>query len=311
VSLADALQAMGNLEQARSLLSDVIEEARERGDERNEWLSRLTYAELSSSVAPHEWMNDRMKETAERALRVFEALSDDLGLARAWGLAAFVSWNQNHFDEAARQLARALPHARRTGDERQEFIVLVFLVKAMHFGSAHVSEVQRQVERLLVLVGESSAVGFQALLTLAELHAMQGLADESRGLFDRAKSIGEEMRLDLVPAYTAQSVEKVGLALGDAEFAEGHFDAGNHLAGEAVQLSDDTDDLFMHGQVLMAQAEVLSLGGRDADAIPVLRQAVEVSERKGNVVTAREARARLAGTSALAPGDRDSSREQG
>jgi hypothetical protein len=50
----------------------------------------------------------------------------------------------------------------------------------------------------------------------------------------------------------------------------------------------------MQGKVLMAQAEVLRLAGRNAEAIPVLQQAVEVSERKGNVVTAREARARLA-----------------
>ena len=91
--------------------------------------------------------------------------------------------------------------------------------------------------------------------------------------------------------------------------AKGEYDAAYHLAREAVGLSEDTDDLVMHGEVLMAQAEVLRLGGRDADAIPVLRQAVEVSERKGNVVTGQEAPARLAGlhagTSAPPPEDRD------
>jgi tetratricopeptide (TPR) repeat protein len=89
--------------------------------------------------------------------------------------------------------------------------------------------------------------------------------------------------------------------------AKGDYEAADHLAREAVGLSEDTDDLFMRGQVRMALAEVLRLGGRDTDAIPVLRQAVEVSERKGNVVTAQEARARLAGlhagTSARVPGD--------
>jgi tetratricopeptide (TPR) repeat protein len=80
--------------------------------------------------------------------------------------------------------------------------------------------------------------------------------------------------------------------------AKGDSEAAYHLAREAVGLSDDTDDLFMQSQVLMALAEVLRLGGRDADAIPVLRQAVEVSERKGNVVTAQEARGRLAGLEA-------------
>jgi tetratricopeptide (TPR) repeat protein len=257
-------------------------------------------------------------------------------------------------------------HARRTGDEREEFIALDALLWAMYLGSAHVGEVRRQIERVLARVGESSVPGFHALLLLAGLYAMEGSADESRRLFHRAKSIGEEMRLDWATASTAPLAEEVGLLLGDAEFAErelragyefleaigergyrstmathlaealyrldrkvdaehfadlsleltstydiatqargravkakllaakGDYEAAYHLAREAVGLSEDTDDLFMRGQILMAQAEVLSLGGRDADAIPVLRQAVEVSERKGNVVTAQEARSRLA-----------------
>jgi class 3 adenylate cyclase/predicted ATPase len=379
MSLAEALQSTGKLEQARSLLNDVIEEAGERGDQRNEWLARLSYADVSERVVPHEWMTDRMKETAEHAIGVFEALSDDRGLAHAWRLTARHSMHQNHYDEAARLFARALAHARRTGDEREELIALDDLLLAMYFGSAHVSELRREIERFLARVGESSAPGFRALLMLAALCAMEGAADESRRLFQRAKSIGEEMRLDWAPAWTAIFAEEVGLLLGDAEFAErelragyefleaigergirstiathlaealycldrkaeaehfadlslelsskddiasqargravkakllaakGDYEASDSLARDAVELSEATDDLFMHSQVLMALAEVLRLGGRDADAIPVLRQAVEVSERKGNVVTAQEARARLAGlsarTSPFAPGD--------
>jgi class 3 adenylate cyclase/tetratricopeptide (TPR) repeat protein len=367
VSLAEALQSTGKLEQARSLLNDVIEEAGERGDQRNEWLARLSYADVSERVAPHEWVDDRMEETAERALCVFEALSDDRGLARAWGCAAQVSWTKNHYDEAARQSARALAHARRAGDEREELMALNALLWETYQGSAHVGEVRRQAERLLARVGESSAPGFDALLMLAGLCAMEGAADESRRLFQRAKSIGEEMGLDWAPVHAAFFVEEVGLLLGDAVFAERELRAGNEfleaigergyrstmathlaealyrldrkvdaehfadlsleltssydiasqargravkakllaakgdyeaayrLAREAVELCENTDDLFQRGQVLMAQAEVLRLGGRDADVVPVLRQAVEVSERKGNVVTAQEARARLAG----------------
>jgi hypothetical protein len=181
---------------------------------------------VSERLVPHEWMTGRTKETAERALSVFDALSDDRGLARAWGMAAHVSSIQNHYDEAARQSARALAHARRTGDEREELIALDDLLLAMYLGSAHVSKVRRQTERFLARVGESSAPGFRALLTLAALCAMEGAADESRRLFDRGKSIGEEMRLDWAPAWTAIFAEEVGLLLGDAEFAERELRAG-------------------------------------------------------------------------------------
>jgi class 3 adenylate cyclase/tetratricopeptide (TPR) repeat protein len=366
VRLADALQSKGRLEQARALLGDLIEEARERGDQRNEWLALLSYAHVSAWVVPHEWMSDRMQETAEQALRVFEAWADDRGLARAWGLAAQSSWNQNHYDEAASRSARALEHARRAGDQQEELNALNALLQAMYFGSAHVTEVRRQIEGFLARVGESSAHGFRALLTLAGLCAMEGAAEESRRLFHHAKSIGEEMRLPWAPASTALFAEEVGLLLGDIEFAERELRAGYErleaigeqgvrstvathlsealnelgrhaeaeqfaelslelasrddiasqargravkakllaargahqaaydLAREAVELAEDTDDLYMHGQVLMAQAEVLCLGGRDREAIPILQSAAEVSERKGNVVTSRKAHAQLA-----------------
>ena len=168
-------------------MNDVIQEARERGDQRNEWLALLGYTSVSSSMVPHEWTTDRMKETAERALRVFEALSDDRGLARAWGLASGASSGQGHYDEAARQSARALAHARRTGDEHDELIWLNVLLQWMYFGSAHVSEVRRQAEHFLAHVGESSRPGFRALLTLAGLSAMEA-RPPSRAGFSSVRS---------------------------------------------------------------------------------------------------------------------------
>jgi hypothetical protein len=48
----------------------------------------------------------------------------------------------------------------------------------------------------------------------------------------------------------------------------------------------------------MVLADVLEAAGRNEEAIPVLESAVEVSERKGNVVTAERARARVAALTA-------------
>jgi hypothetical protein len=50
----------------------------------------------------------------------------------------------------------------------------------------------------------------------------------------------------------------------------------------------------MKSQLLMGLADVLRRSGRDDEAIPVLQEAAEVSERKGNAVTAAKARAQLA-----------------
>jgi class 3 adenylate cyclase/tetratricopeptide (TPR) repeat protein len=76
--------------------------------------------------------------------------------------------------------------------------------------------------------------------------------------------------------------------------ARNEYERAEHLAREAVELLANTDDLFQQSQVLMALADVLEAAGRSEEAIPVLESSAEVSERKGNVVTARKARARVA-----------------
>jgi tetratricopeptide (TPR) repeat protein len=75
--------------------------------------------------------------------------------------------------------------------------------------------------------------------------------------------------------------------------ARGEYEQAERLAREAVDLFAETDDLLQQSQVQMALAEVLQAAGRSDEAIPVVQSALDVSERKGNVVTARKARARL------------------
>jgi tetratricopeptide (TPR) repeat protein len=76
------------------------------------------------------------------------------------------------------------------------------------------------------------------------------------------------------------------------------YERAERLAREAVELFAHTDDLFQQSQVLMILADVLEAAERNEEAIPVLESAVEVSERKGNVVTAERARARVAALTA-------------
>jgi tetratricopeptide (TPR) repeat protein len=72
--------------------------------------------------------------------------------------------------------------------------------------------------------------------------------------------------------------------------ARGIHDEAERAARDAVALSEDTDDLFTLGQTYMALAEVLLVAHRGAEAVKALEAAAEVSERKGNVVTAEKAR---------------------
>jgi class 3 adenylate cyclase/tetratricopeptide (TPR) repeat protein len=365
IELAEAVKLEGDLEKARALLGETIEQARAQGDERNEWLAQIAYAYLGQQLAPHEWM-PRLKATAERANDVFETLEDDLGLAQARALLAQCFWNGGHYDAAARHYRQSLAHARRAGHERQELIALSAGLSAMYFGSTPVEKVRRETEAYMARVQSSPVWRFRGLMSFACVSAMEGDAEEARGHYLEARKVADDLGLERLQPASAMFAEEVGLLSGDAAFAERElrrgykqlqemgdragrstiaallaealYELGRHaesehfadlsleltspedvasqargravkaklfaarkdyeiaegLAREAVDLFAKTDDLFQQSQVLMALAEVLQAAGRDDEAIPVLESAMDVSERKGNVVTAQQAGERLA-----------------
>jgi acyl dehydratase len=60
-----------------------------------------------------------------------------------------------------------------------------------------------------------------------------------------------------------------------------------------VTLAEATDDINVHGDALRALAEVLRLAERPGEAAPVIQEALNLYEQKGNVVSAGKARALL------------------
>jgi tetratricopeptide (TPR) repeat protein len=74
---------------------------------------------------------------------------------------------------------------------------------------------------------------------------------------------------------------------------QGRVVEGERLAREAVTLAERTDDINMHGDALMALAEVVRVAQRPSEAVPVIQEALNLYEQKGNVVSAGKARALL------------------
>jgi tetratricopeptide (TPR) repeat protein len=68
---------------------------------------------------------------------------------------------------------------------------------------------------------------------------------------------------------------------------------GERLALEAVAICDETDRLDAQGDAYADLAEVLLLAGKRDEAVTALETAIERYERKGNLVSAQRARARL------------------
>jgi tetratricopeptide (TPR) repeat protein len=74
---------------------------------------------------------------------------------------------------------------------------------------------------------------------------------------------------------------------------QGHLAEGSRLATEALDLARRTDYLDLRGMVCMDLAEVLKRAGRGDGAIPMLQEALEMFELKGNMVMAARTRALL------------------
>ena len=77
----------------------------------------------------------------------------------------------------------------------------------------------------------------------------------------------------------------------------GDTEEGETLAREAVRLAEPTDQLVMQADALLDLADVLEWAGKPAEAEAALRRALELYERKGDIVSAARARSVLGAAS--------------
>ena len=74
---------------------------------------------------------------------------------------------------------------------------------------------------------------------------------------------------------------------------QGRLEDAERLAREAVELAESTDSPNLRAGTLMDLAEILRAAGRADEASAALRESLSLYERKGNLVSAARARARL------------------
>jgi tetratricopeptide (TPR) repeat protein len=113
------------------------------------------------------------------------------------------------------------------------------------------------------------------------------LADQQR--FDEALAVVDRPDLNLHFGFTNVIVRVVR---AEACAADGKRREAEAHAFEALRLIEATDILDLHGDVLMYLAELDEAAGRDVDAAKRVASAIELYERKGDVVSADRARVR-------------------
>ncbi|MGQ0670938.1 MAG: ATP-binding protein, partial [Actinomycetota bacterium] len=130
-------------------------------------------------------------------------------------------------------------------------------------------------------IGES---GFLSTLAGCLGHVLHGLGrDEEAERFARAAA-------DLASSddFASQSLSRTCLAKILAR--RGEHGPAEALAREGLTYVGYTDYLDMHGDALMDLAVILRTAGRTKDAVPAVKDALQLFEQKGNLVSAGRAR---------------------
>jgi class 3 adenylate cyclase/tetratricopeptide (TPR) repeat protein len=266
--LADALVGTGELAEARELLDEALRDARTAGDEAVAAHARLALEDVLLLIEP-EGFTGRIPAVTADAIRIFEELSDEAGLARAWLLRSQVEWIAARGAESA--LERALVHAERSGS-RSTVEIRRRLVVALSRGPAPIDEVLPRCELILARYRGEPLAEIAAAGEVAFLEALRGNFGRASGLLAQREALVAEIGIPLAVAISKAIPAKVAMLAGDPATAEGLWREACNMfkaIGERGFLSTRAAELAekaLYAQGKHDEAERFALLGRDAGA---------------------------------------------
>jgi class 3 adenylate cyclase/tetratricopeptide (TPR) repeat protein len=364
LDLGDSLTEIGELAQARRLLTEGRELAEAAEDRIVEEMAALSIMRIRALTEPTIEM-DEVRRTAAEAIRMFEALGDDAGLARAWRLMYEVHANRRELEQEREACERVVAHARRAEDGPTESEAASWLVVAIFNGPDAIDPMLERYAAILEQAARYRRVEAALLVARGVDAAIRGEFDQARSLVASGRAILLELGLELNWAGASMPAAFIELVAGAPDRAEAELSAGCRilesagetsgystaegmlsmallrserfedaraaartcrdssaaedldsqklwrvtegvlaaregdvetavrLAGEAFELERDSPGMGS-GDVLLELAEVFRGVGSTQQAQEALEEALRVSQRTGNVVTAGKVRSALA-----------------
>jgi tetratricopeptide (TPR) repeat protein len=284
--------AEGSLEEAEGLAKDAGDD----GMVANIGILRLY---LLESTDPKR-LTEGAQNEAERLIATLQELGDDVGLARAWRFVGDLHWARSRYAAADDALARAISHARRAGDAREEAESLGRYAGSGAYGPAPVREVERRCRELLASSGGIPGGEPAALRALAAVRAMEGRFDEARKLAEQARAVLEEFGFRLRASWVSETSGAIEMLAGDPVAAERAFRAGFDAAVEFGEQGFQATAAALLAHALVEQGRL-----EEADRFTMLSEASAAEDDIASQVLWRSARARvLAGSGAAPEGER-------
>jgi tetratricopeptide (TPR) repeat protein len=256
--LGEALMDLGEFAEADRVLAGAVAAAGATGDHRLAAEAQLGRLLVQLYGEEGEWGARALRE-AERAVRVFELVGDQLGLAKAWRIIASVHATALAYGPATAAVERAIACARVAGDTRQERRNMGALTMACVFGPMPVPEAIERCREIEAGSGGDHRTQGLALCARAQLEAMRGSFDEARALYVRARTVLTDVGGSMLGASTALDSSTVEMLAGD------HAAAERDLRRDA-ELLEEMGERYLLSTMEGVRAQALIALGRHDEA---------------------------------------------
>jgi class 3 adenylate cyclase/tetratricopeptide (TPR) repeat protein len=202
---------------------------------------------------------DELLGELARSIEVFEAHSDDLGIARAYAVQAEQAWAQCQALESAEKIRKALAHAERARDRGLIQALREELVMTYPQGPTPADEASAELEAILEQSAGLLQVEAAARRALGRIAAMRGDFEAGRELFRSGREPLAEMGLAVAYAAVGQGIAFIERLAGDLAAEEDEL-------LQNLEALEKFDERGFSSTAAVLLAGCLAEQGRDAEA---------------------------------------------
>jgi class 3 adenylate cyclase/tetratricopeptide (TPR) repeat protein len=253
-----ALMVAGRLPEAEDVVSKALSAACDAGARGVEARCLVVRANLRFFTHPADAVADAQR-VAARAIQTFDELGDQVGLAHAWRLLAYADATRGRWADTVERYNRALDHAERSGDRREQSNILSLLPLALCYGPTPAEEAIARCEEIRERTRDDTRLQAGVAAFLAPLHAM-------RGRFEQARAHGTESTALLEELGALSWLASARAHLGQVEMLAGRPDAAERELRLAHHTFDQIGDGVNAAAAAALLADALAAQGRHAEA---------------------------------------------
>jgi class 3 adenylate cyclase/tetratricopeptide (TPR) repeat protein len=299
---------------AEALFAEAVTTARAEGDLQLEWRARVEEVGAHVQTVSGVDVVPAAMNIVREAIAVLQESGNDAGCADAWTLLAECHNSIGELTEMSTAAERAIVFARRSGDERSEYLAQRMLATELKWGRTPVADFATRAQALV----ESAT---SPLLRAGALWALAG-ARAQAGDFEEARRLGLESHAVFVDLGHAMAIATRGFGRGDDELLAGRYADAEEILRESCDALARIGEVGLlstlvsvHGQALLElgridEAEECSIRGEQLSALDDLATQVywrslraRVRARQGRfdeaIALAREAVSLAESTQAL------------